>query len=556
MQKKLSSMIFSKQKSTVAMALSLSSDKQLAQSILNANVSSDYYVKLIESFKKNTLYQNIWIHLLDKDLNSLHRSWTDKKGDNVSDSRKDLVDVIKSKKTSYNISVDKFDLSIKAIVPILNDGSIVGIIEVVSHFNSISKEMKKIDIDSVVILDKRYKKQLEHPFTKIFINDYYVANLDAPVYLRKHLKNHDITQHFSTSYHIDDSYLTVSYDLKSYDGKILGYYIMFKKLGDISHTDLDFTIFKLFALGLLVFMVLAGAVNIVMFYIIRKQKIYYENIIDTSTNIVLVNDMKNIIDVNKIFFKYFYTEKTLEKFKSKYGCICNLFCKEEGYIQKDMDGISWIDYILNNSDENHKVKIKYDENIYYFFINISLVLKEKNYHSVVFSDITKEERYKKELEKLSVTDALTGIKNRRYFEAKIEEEILRARRYEHSLSFIMLDIDYFKKVNDEYGHSVGDSILVEYTKLISSILREVDTFARVGGEEFMIIVPHANKKNTKELAEKLRSSIERYKKVLPITMSFGVVEYIVGEEVEFILKRVDDALYEAKDAGRNKVIVR
>ena len=556
MQKKLSSMILSKQKSTVAMALSLSSDKQLAQSILNANVSQDYYVKLIESFKKNTLYQNIWIHLLDKDLNSLHRSWTDKKGDNVRNSRKDLVEVIKSAKTSYNISVDKFDLSIKAIVPILDAGNIVGIIEVVSHFNSISKEMKKIDIDSVVILDKRYKKQLEQPFTKIFINDYYVANLDASVYLREYLKEHEIGKYFNSSYHIDDGYLSISYDLKSYDGKTLGYYIMFKKLDDISHTDLDFTIFKLFALGLLVFMVLAGAVNIVMFYIIRKQKIYYENIIDTSTNIVLVNDKKNIIDVNRRFFKYFYAEKTLEKFKLKYGCICNLFCEEDGYIKKDMDGVSWIDFILNNNSGNHKVKIKYDDKVYYFFINAALVLKEKNYYSVVFSDISKEERYKKELEKLSITDALTGIKNRRYFETKIEEEIIRAKRYEHSLSFIMLDIDYFKKVNDEYGHSVGDNILVEYTKLISSMLRGVDTFARVGGEEFMIIVPHADRENTKELAEKLRNNIEKYKKVLPITMSFGVVEYIVGEEVEYILKRVDDALYEAKDSGRNRVIVK
>ncbi len=153
-----------------------------------------------------------------------------------------------------------------------------------------------------------------------------------------------------------------------------------------------------------------------------------------------------------------------------------------------------------------------------------------------------------------ITDSLTGIGNRRYFHQKIEEEIQHAQRYKHSFSLIMLDIDFFKQVNDKYGHSVGDEVLIEYTKLISSLLRKGDIFSRFGGEEFMIILPYASKNQAQKIAEKLRTEIELSQKIIPITMSFGVVEYVAGEDSEFILKRVDDALYKAKDSGRNIVV--
>ncbi len=137
----------------------------------------------------------------------------------------------------------------------------------------------------------------------------------------------------------------------------------------------------------------------------------------------------------------------------------------------------------------------------------------------------------------------------------MQEEVHRAKRYKHPFSLIMLDIDYFKQVNDKYGHTVGDEVLVEYTKLIGSLLREGDTFSRIGGEEFIIILPYAKIEEAQKIAEKLRVKIESFKKVLPITMSFGVVEYIMGEDIELIFKRVDDALYKAKDSGRNIVVV-
>ena len=556
MQKRVAAMILTKQKATVAMALALSSDKELVDHIYKSEIPKDYYKNLIHNFREKTLYKNIWIQILDKDLTSLYRSWTDKKGDSLRKIRTDLVEVLKTKKVTYAISSGKFDLTIKAIVPIVSNNEVRGVIEVISHFNSISKEMKKFDVDSVIVLDKKFSQQLEFPFTNIFIGEYYVANFDAPLHIRNHLKEHGVVHHFSPSHIVNNGKIVTSYELKSLNGETLGWYMMFKKIGDISTTDLDFFMFKWLSFGLLGLMALAGVINITMFYFLRKQKIYYKKIIDSSTNIVIISDKSHIVNVNKVFYKYFYKYKTVEDFKGSHDCICDLFVKENGYLQKDMDGVNWVDYLLSNQNKKHKVKIEYDEKIYYFFISVSIVSEKEDYFSVVFTDITNEENYKIELEKLSSTDSLTGIGNRRHFHDKLKEERSRANRYDHALSFIMLDIDYFKKVNDEHGHGVGDSVLIEYAKLISSMIRDGDEFCRIGGEEFILILPHTTRDDAEKLAEKLRIAVENYKKVLPITMSFGVIEYIKGEEMEFILKRVDEALYAAKDAGRNRVVCR
>jgi len=118
----------------------------------------------------------------------------------------------------------------------------------------------------------------------------------------------------------------------------------------------------------------------------------------------------------------------------------------------------------------------------------------------------------------------------------------------------MFDIDYFKKVNDENGHDAGDRVLVEYSKLISSTIRDSDIFCRVGGEEFMVILPHTIVENAIQIAEKLRITVEIHECKIPITISLGVVEYKLDETLNHFLKRLDMALYKAKDDGRNRVV--
>lgn len=165
-----------------------------------------------------------------------------------------------------------------------------------------------------------------------------------------------------------------------------------------------------------------------------------------------------------------------------------------------------------------------------------------------------EENFKQ----LSVTDPLTQIYNRRKFDDRLELEIHRAARFKRPFSVIMFDIDHFKDINDTFGHEVGDETLKTLTNIVSGHARATDTFARWGGEEFIILVVETPLEGACLFAEKLRKAIEGSASDATgkITCSFGVTEFRETDDITSIAKRVDDALYEAKDSGRNRVCAR
>ena len=556
MQKNVSAMIEEKKKSTTAIALALAANETLQNLLTNQKELHYKLNKLILDFKKYTNYQNIWIHISDRQGHTLYRSWTKVNDDSFCAKRDDLNYVIEHKKIVSDVSVDIFTLNIKSIVPLYNkEHRFIGVIEVISHFNSISKGLKKLGIDSVVVVNEKVSQRIKYPFTEMYIQKCYIANFDAPQELQEYLKNNNIKQFCRTSIKIANGFVIASYPLKAYDGTTIAYYIMFKKLSTVSKTGLDYFVFRWLMFAIIILMTLAGIVNIIYYFILKKQKAYYKNIIDSSHNIILVNDKKNIVDANKTFFEYFSKYKTLEEFRAENACICNFFVNEEGYLEKSGAAYSWLDTVLEHPEANHKVKIKINDKIYYFAVNASLISEEQNHYSVIFSDITQEEVYKKELEEFSVKDTLTNVYNRRYYEEQMEKEMKNAKRYNYDLSLIMFDIDFFKKVNDTYGHSVGDEVLIHLSELIHSSLREGDSFCRIGGEEFIIILPHTQKEDAAKIAEKLRVMVEKDKKVLPVTISLGVTQYIIGEMKDYLDARVDKALYKAKENGRNQVVV-
>ncbi|MFA4015005.1 MAG: hypothetical protein RUDDFDWM_000071 [Candidatus Fervidibacterota bacterium] len=169
-------------------------------------------------------------------------------------------------------------------------------------------------------------------------------------------------------------------------------------------------------------------------------------------------------------------------------------------------------------------------------------------------------RLYEQVEKLSLTDALTGIANRRHLERHLELELARARRYGYQLAAIMLDIDHFKKFNDTYGHLAGDKVLQGLAKLIASEARASDLVGRYGGEEFLIICAYTDLNGALTLAERIRKSVEEKLlishngKELRVTISAGVAVFPddATDEVSLI-EAADKALYKAKQAGRNRV---
>ncbi|WP_321777337.1 diguanylate cyclase [Sulfurimonas sp.] len=171
-------------------------------------------------------------------------------------------------------------------------------------------------------------------------------------------------------------------------------------------------------------------------------------------------------------------------------------------------------------------------------------------------DRTKEiEDKNKQLQNLATKDYLTGLYNRSKIDDSIDYQIKRSKRYESIFGVIMLDIDYFKLVNDEHGHQVGDKILLEFAKVLTDVFRETDIVGRWGGEEFLIIIEDTDKKGIINLAHKIKATIERHD--FPVikrkTVSIGVTIYHKNENINELIQRVDKALYKAKNSGRNQV---
>ena len=159
------------------------------------------------------------------------------------------------------------------------------------------------------------------------------------------------------------------------------------------------------------------------------------------------------------------------------------------------------------------------------------------------------------LKSISYSDGLTNIFNRRKFEIDLKYEISRTKRYPFNLGFIMFDIDHFKKVNDTYGHRVGDYVLETLAEIIKPNIREDDCFARYGGEEFTIMLLNSNKEETIKKAEHIRILVENFEfeTVGKVTISLGVCEYIKMDTYDMIIEKVDKAMYKSKENGRNKV---
>lgn len=171
-------------------------------------------------------------------------------------------------------------------------------------------------------------------------------------------------------------------------------------------------------------------------------------------------------------------------------------------------------------------------------------------------DITDQKETEMLLRNLSVTDFLTQYYNRRYFTEKLEREIDLARRAGRCFSVLMFDIDHFKNINDNYGHDVGDTVLVAVASLVRKRIRKVDIPCRWGGEEFMILLPETNLKNAHKLAEELREliSCQKIDEKISVTASFGVTECQKTDTVLSIAKRADELMYKAKSLGRNRVV--
>lgn len=247
---------------------------------------------------------------------------------------------------------------------------------------------------------------------------------------------------------------------------------------------------------------------------------------------------------------------------------------------EDMSDISWHDFLkLIISTENRDIKKEWIENVIPKGKNLDfehhLIRPDgkiiyvrhhcKSFYNYIgqplitiglIHDITLEHEQSLKLQERSMTDELTRLYNRRYINNVLKEQYDIFRRHQNTSSYIMLDIDHFKKINDLFGHQIGDEALQKIAKLIKDNTRKIDFAGRWGGEEFLLICPNTHLENAELLAEKLRKELGRLKisTNTVVSASFGVAEISAGESSNAMLKRLDDALYKAKADGRNRVV--
>jgi len=289
---------------------------------------------------------------------------------------------------------------------------------------------------------------------------------------------------------------------------------------------------------------------------LEKQIVLTEEISQLQNNYVIVLDSdKEIIFSNQKFLDFFAVS-SLEKFIKKYKNLTDTFMKHDDYFYPNLnEEADWIEQIERLKSNKRLIAMQDTKGEECVFL-ISLEHIQKSNHTVIsLVEVTTLAIEKNDLKKKAYHDTLTKVHNRSYFEETFCHEMMHQKEQETHLSFMMLDIDKFKVINDTYGHQVGDDILVELAQLVESKTRKTDSFARWGGEEFVMILPQTTLEMALRVAENLREIISShtFSHNLSITCSFGVASLGEGESQKSVMKRADDALYKAKEAGRNRV---
>ncbi len=294
---------------------------------------------------------------------------------------------------------------------------------------------------------------------------------------------------------------------------------------------------------------------------ITSQKIAYDKLykfIDTQDNIVILTNGKNIEFANKKFFN-FLGFKNIEEYKINHKCISDLFIEDDKFFNLSFvnENENWVNIIQTLSHRKRVVAIKGIDGITYAF-SVTINKFEDAIYIVSFTDISETMLANLELEQKVLRDKLTNAYNREFFENNYKRLIETFENDEMYFGLGMIDIDNFKKINDTFGHDIGDKILVTLVSNIEKSSRNDDILIRWGGEEFIMILKVSSENGLKIALENLRKIIENSKidNLPKITCSFGGTLYEKNEPINNTIKRADEALYMAKAAGRNKVILK
>lgn len=674
-------LIEAKRKSTLALTLALADNANIKDVLLNNTLEegmNEASKRLSSELRQNTKYKNVWFQLIDKEGISRSRSWVNKYGDQISKVRPDIRLMMQSPHVMETISTGKFTISFKSMVPIYHEQQFIGMVEVITHFNSIIKELEQAGIRSVVLVDKRYRKQLTKAVSKTFIDDYYVANFDIHSSDIKQITKLGVANLIRQSRPIiDGETLVTRYTIAGVNDEQMGYYIQIVPLGLIQNADINrFIRNLLIAVFLIIIAILLIAV---LLYrnkkLAEREKLFFQSIIDSSGDLMLITDGEHIESANKAFFSLFsqLPDKRLNSLTP--------YIKDEKFLQRLQCNQGWSGLLHKLTDQETDLKFRINHQDFYFSLNIQplqqntrqfvlrliditerkeneeklrfsanvftharegiMITEEdgtiidindafltitgferhevlgenprilssghhgtdfyavlwqdilqkgywtgeiwnkrkngelfaemltisavddpgthKRYFVALFSDITDQKKQQQQLEHLAHYDALTALPNRRHLSDLLHQAMAEAESDDKRLAVFYLDLDGFKEVNDNHSHEFGDKLLITLSHRMQSALGTNDIIGRIGGDEFVgVLVDLPDEIGYISIFNRLLQTvadpvyIDGYK--LEVSASLGITFYPQGEgtDADNLLRQADQAMYQAKLAGKNR----
>ena len=528
------------------------------------------------TFKKYGI-QQLHFHLPNND-SFLRFHKPSKYGDNLTNVRESVKYVNKTKKPIYGFEEGRIFNGYRFVYPLFDDKKHhIGSVEISSsllNFKTIFEANSDNHIDYVltkkVIQKKLFQDQLNNyqqfPFSDKFVIQTSLAeyNKDDIHVKKRNMILHELSKNKEIMKKIDNLDEFYAFKIKDFNlytldfipllndftSKKIGYIIIFNKSHYFKY------MLDSYFINLLIILLLSSLVGYIFYKkelhreVTEKKSLEYKAILNIYENMVLIVRDCKIITMNNKFLDFYKSnvESGDLNINQVIDYIDGPICKKNNVIFQDL---------LTNNQKNIEVSItSMDKKTRFFNLYIHDLASDRKKYIIELIDITEHKIVTDDLKGKALTDKLTNIYNRYYFESEISKRFDEMQLQKSELSLIMFDIDYFKLINDNYGHNIGDEALVFLSNLITSNIREYDLFCRWGGEEFMILTQNSLDKTVK-IAEHLRHLIDTKtqedEKTPHFTCSFGVVSLKNVSTTKEGIEKVDRLLYASKANGRNMV---
>jgi len=470
------------------------------------------------------------------------------------------------------------------VFPIFDKEEHLGSVEFSISFEGIEKKLRSIfpSYNHKIILDKKTSYEKVFKDHRGFFapsqlsNDYYLENPTISQINKKALRDpfvNKITDLVKSSEGflqklnkkesfslpiIDDGkgYVAVFLNLKNIDNKSAGYIVSYAPLAEIATAKARYDFFAIIVVLVSILLFVLIIAVIIQMQKVRDEAIKIQRFMDVQNSIVILTDGIKFNFANKKFFDFF-NYKDIEAFLEQYDCICDLFIKDENFfsLAEVKEGEKhWVESLLNLPGRA-RIVLMFDSIMTPHAFSVSINEYDESFYIIDFADISDAMSEKLQLQKQVLKDTLTNAYNRAYFDKNINSILKLNKRDNYYTAIIFFDIDFFKNVNDTYGHGEGDEVLITLSDIVKANIRKDDKLIRWGGEEFIVVLATKSIDEANKLAEHLRISIQEYKfeTIGSITCSFGV-SLCRDADIQKTIEEADKKLYEAKRTGRNKVV--